>query len=285
MENPVKFHCSIKSNFDTPEKQVRGFTYYDYSIDAHMHDFYEINIIMGGSGIHHIDNNRISVARGDVFVIPPMVVHSYTDTRELAVYHILVKPAFINEVLRSIPDEGLRIFLKTEPFMRRNHAKALFLKLKAKELLLIKHDLDALSEEYAGQYPVGTAFQNHTFLKLLCWFSDLMQVQQDEAHDLSDHTAEKSIMAVLNYIDRHYVDTISVKDLCRVASMSKATLFRNFKAYCGCSPMEFIRSQRKARALAMLTDGAYSKTRIAQECGFYDLSHMDKSLKTKNGTD
>ncbi len=281
MEQTIQFHCSIASNFQPTERSVRAFPYYNYQIEPHVHDFYEINIILAGTGRHNIENASIDTCAGDVFVIPPMTVHSYTDTHVLTVYHILIKPAFINSLPEVTSEEGWKILLKTEPMMRKNNAKELFLKLNTKQLLLIKPDLDALSEEEnGGAYPTDLHFQNYTVLKLLSWFADLIQKQQGRSN--TEHVNEKSILQVLNHIYQNYTEEISVESLCRIASMSKATLFRNFKVYCGCTPMEFVRKQRKEAARRMLKEGSYSKTQIAQECGFYDLSHMERLLKKKD---
>ena len=92
----IMFHCNEKSNFHQGYS-ARAFTYTDYSIPMHSHDFYEVNIIMSGSGTHCIEKGRFRVKCGDVFVIPPMVAHAYTDTDKLEVYHILLLKSFVEE--------------------------------------------------------------------------------------------------------------------------------------------------------------------------------------------
>ena len=86
----IKFHCDSKQNFKNEHQQVRAFLYTDYSIEPHNHDFYEMNIIMRGKGTHKIEKACFSAETGDVFMIPPMKVHSYYDTEDLDVYHILL---------------------------------------------------------------------------------------------------------------------------------------------------------------------------------------------------
>ena len=90
----IKFHSNSERNFKN-NQQFRAFLYSDYSIEAHNHDFYEINIILHGNGTHQIENSCFRVETGDVFMIPPMTVHSYYDTEDLDVYHILLHKDFI----------------------------------------------------------------------------------------------------------------------------------------------------------------------------------------------
>lgn len=44
---------------------------------AHQHAFYQILLITGGSGIHLIDNETHSVAKGDIFFLSPGQVHRW----------------------------------------------------------------------------------------------------------------------------------------------------------------------------------------------------------------
>lgn len=66
----VKFHCPVDIMIPFPDTQVKAFSCFDYSIEPHNHDFYEINVITSGKGIHRINRNEIQVQRGNVFFIP-----------------------------------------------------------------------------------------------------------------------------------------------------------------------------------------------------------------------
>ena len=49
----------------------------DYEIGMHEQEFYEINLITKGEGMHYIDDSRIKAEVGDVFIIPPKISHGY----------------------------------------------------------------------------------------------------------------------------------------------------------------------------------------------------------------
>lgn len=279
MNSFIEFHCDINSNFHAEYQQVRGFTYTDYVIAPHTHEFYEINIVLKGHGVHIIENNSIDVAIGNVFVIPPNIVHAYANTEKLDVYHILAKPEFINKLFESNSIKGLNSFLQIEPMLRKNVAKNLFLRLTSKQLAHIKYDLEALSEGNSNMYPTYNEFKNYTVLKLLSWFSYLIVEQNSNKDKAMDSYTENIILNLIDYIYKNYSKIITIDELCKIANMSRATLFRKFKAYCNCSPMEFIINYRTKMALSLLEKKKQSKTVIAQECGFYDLSHMEKALK------
>ena len=108
----IKFHCGIEGNFPHSWQRVRSFLYRSYQIEPHTHDFYEINIVMKGSGIHHIENARFDVKAGDVFVIPPLTVHAYSDTRELDVHHILLHRRFVEQNKKEAENKLAELALK-----------------------------------------------------------------------------------------------------------------------------------------------------------------------------
>ncbi len=282
MKNFIKFHCDINTAFSSAEQKIRTFMYYGYEIESHTHDFYEINIVMGGSGNHIIGNNSIEVKKGDVFAIPPKIIHSYRDCEGLNVYHLIFRPEFIDGLLKNEKTEGLQMFLEIEPLLRQGISNNLFLSLSSKELMAIKNDLDAISEEKEGDYPTGDYFKNHTAQKLIHWFAWLMVKQGNKKDSPVDADTELAITKIINYIYEEYSHKITIDTLCRISNMSRATLFRSFKAYCGCSPMQFIQSYRKKQALNFMAEQKNSKTFIAQECGFYDLSHMERYIKNSN---
>lgn len=54
----IKNHCDEQSNF-RKEFSARAFTYTDYAIEMHNHDFYEINIVLVGKGRHCIEKTAL----------------------------------------------------------------------------------------------------------------------------------------------------------------------------------------------------------------------------------
>ena len=143
----IKFHCSEEANFKNKKQPIRAFTYTDYYIEAHNHDFYEMNIVLGGVGTHIIEGSGFSVKRGDVFVIPPMRVHSYCDTDQLEVYHILFRKDFIrNNQKEAKGADGFLQLMEIEPFLRQTYGEAMFLHLSPTQLEEVISDLKYLQE-------------------------------------------------------------------------------------------------------------------------------------------
>lgn len=81
-----------------------------------------------------------------------------------------------------------------------------------------------------------------------------------------------------DFIEANWNRPISIEDLAAVTGTSARSLFRRFKEYRGCSPLDFAKRLRLRHAHRMLRSGGpeTSVTEIAVACGFGDLGHFGK---------
>ncbi len=274
----IKFHCDEEKNFYNGQL-IRTVLSPDYSIEPHNHDFYEINIVLKGIGTHQIENECFRVKAGDVFLIPPMIVHAYYDTENLDVYHILLHKDFIAENKNESTNmPGFLQFTEIEPFLRQHFSSSMFLHLSVGQMLQLKQELDFVENTYFDK-SVFNPLKYHTMWKIIYWLSYLLSEQIKKLDEQPVDKHETNILNVLEYIHKHYADKITVDLLCKKSFMSKATLFRWFYNMCRCTPMQYLNKYRCEKALEMMSLTDWSKTEIAHRCGFYDLSHMERVLK------
>ena len=272
----IAFHCDQNRNFPTPGQMVRGFTYENYTIEMHTHEFYEMNVILSGTGVHCMGERQLSVRSGDVFVIPPMVAHAYKNTDRLQVYHILLHRDFVAQnQAEATKVKGYLHFMEIEPFLRSNDS-TLFLHLSASQLMQLQADLSFIDDSSSFEQ----SLKNHAAWKIIYWLSWLLSRQMDQQGHSSKY--EASILKALEYIHEHYDDKLSNDVLCKLTYLSRSTFLRSFEAICGCSPAAYIRSYRGKKAMELLEQGNYSKSEVAHACGFYDLSHMERCLKKRS---
>ncbi len=275
----IKFHCSEEANFTLKGQLVKAFSYKDYFIEPHNHDFYEMNIILSGGGLHQIESATFSVKRGDVFVIPPMTSHAYFNTSGLEVYHILLKNDFVKEKAAEAADfPGFLQLMEIEPFLRRNCSEAMFLHLTPKQLMEIQGDLKIIEGREAYD-PRTAPLSNHTAWKIIYQLSYLLH-EQGVSSDKTEATKYRhQILDTLEYLHQHLSEKITVSSLAARVFLSRSTFLRSFQAVCGCSPIQYLNRYRTKKAIELSKNSSMSKTEIAHFCGFYDLSHMERSIK------
>lgn len=276
----IKFHCDSKQNFKNEHQQVRAFLYTDYSIEPHNHDFYEMNIIIRGKGTHKIEKACFGTETGDVFMIPPMKVHSYYDTEDLDVYHILLHNDFIiNNQKENSSIPGFAQFTEIEPFLRQKFSKKMFLHLSHGQMLQLKTDLAFIEDNSVYDTKEMMPLKEHTTWKILYWLSALLS---DQIYDKSKKTLNKhdmEIIRILEYIHQNYDSKITIDLLCQKSFLSRSTFLRRFRDVCECTPIEYVNRYRCKKAMEMIDNTCSSKTDIAYHCGFYDLSHMERTMK------
>ena len=273
-------HCTSKRNFKDKHHQIRAFLYTDYSIEPHNHDFYEINIVFKGTGTHQIEDRCFTVQTGDVFVIPPMAVHAYFNTSDLDIYHILLHNDFILENQKeAIGMPGFLQLVEIEPFLRQHFEKTVFLRLSPRQLLQLKHDLIFIADGgFTNEKYIP--LKKHAMLKILYWLSYLLSEQiQTAGNNSSNNNYTTAIIQSLEYMHQNFSDKITIELLCQQTFLSRSTFLRNFYNICKCTPIEYLNKYRSEKALEMIAISDFSKTEIAHQCGFYDLSHMERMIK------
>ncbi len=276
----IKFHSDSKKLFRDNKEKVRAFLYSDYQIESHNHDFYEINIVLGGEGIHQIEDTRIFVKMGDVFVIPPKIIHSYYNTKNLDVYHILLHKDFIGgNKSEAVQIPGFVELTEIEPFLRKHFSTKMFLHLSALRLEQLKSELSFIQDDGEFDTEMLIPLKIHTTWKIIYWLSDLLfkQINSDKKKKLSKY--EFAIIRALEYMHKNYGEKITIELLCHQVFLSRSTFLKNFREVCDCTPMQYLNSYRCKKALEIMENTNLSKTKIAHDCGFYDLSHMERMMK------
>jgi transcriptional regulator GlxA family with amidase domain len=84
---------------------------------------------------------------------------------------------------------------------------------------------------------------------------------------------------VQGYVAVHLHSKIKLGDLARVMHFSQCKFNRIFKASFGCTPGQYVRRMRIARAQNLMTISSDPLRQIAVECGFADPSHFNHCFR------
>ena len=276
-KNPVRHRVEEEVFPSRPSALVRGFATKNYSFPMHDHSFYEINIIMEGRGKHYLASGCVDALPGDVFVIPPSVPHGYESGEEnFNVYHLILKDAFFacyGEQIRLL--RGYSHLFAIEPYLRaREHQ--LFLKLEFEELLAFSKQVEIFSQLEADTSLEADTFRSIRALSVIAGLchSMTMSMQRSDSGLLADYAA---MSESLHYMHSNLSEKLRIDELAAMAGMSRATYIRKFRKLFDKPPMAYILQCRIREAEKRIAYGQ-AKTQVAQECGFYDVSHMERAL-------
>jgi len=89
----------------------------------------------------------------------------------------------------------------------------------------------------------------------------------------------KPVYATIDYINKHFYENISVKELAKRVHLSESHLRKIFKSQTGMNIKSFIISKRIAEAVNLLKYTDYSIADICDMTGFNDQSYMTKQFR------
>lgn len=94
---------------------------------------------------------------------------------------------------------------------------------------------------------------------------------------------QRQLLKVLDYIDAHLGDDITLADLAALVDISQFHFGRLFKQSLGQSPYQYLMLQRVERAKTLLKKSDQSIGAIALECGFNSHSQFGRKFRQITG--
>ena len=256
---------------------IRAFIHQEYEIANHSHDFYELNIVLRGRGIHYIEEQAYLLRRGHVFVIPPHVKHSYENIGGLDVFHILIHNRFIakySDELEALPSYSQ--MFNTEPVLRSCNEHDLFLNLDGEQMQELNENLEQLYILSEMDCPEQETMKNSYALYVIAKICGFYRKQYSLCCRTNGNSRQHLLMESIRKIYAEYNQKLTISNLAEAAHVSRSVYIDMFKEFLHCSPGEFILQYRIEKVKQLLEQSALSVTEIAQETGFYDSAHLSR---------
>ena len=281
-DNP-DFYFSHEFEFPKPLMIANGFSFKHKLVGMHIQDFHEINIVLGGSGVHYIKNRRLPANVGDVFFITPEYTHGYMGDQNFEVYNITIHKRFINKYLTDLQAlPAFSVLFQAEPLLRTSNAEPLHLTLTKQQLDSLHFLLqDIKTYSYPDNYADALICNNLVVVLIarLCNF----YVENVGNLDQRKQKGDKAFLDTLSFIHERYQENITVDDLAEIAHLSRSALVRRFHEVCGMSPHKYLVKRRIEAATHYLENTDLPLAEIAENSGFYDTAHFTRIFKAETG--
>jgi len=116
----------------------------------------------------------------------------------------------------------------------------------------------------------------------------LLKLMQTQARQIIEShyrqmSAYHRFAAVIQYIQDHIDQKISIDELSRKAYMSRPNFFRSFKREFGLTPVEYILKERIKRAKELLNNPSISVSAACYQSGFNSINYFIKTFKELEG--
>lgn len=227
----------------------------------HFHNCYEIFCFLSGKAQYSVEGNFYPLKAGDILLIRKSEAHTLLIQGNIPYERIVIN---FNEAALLYPlTHEMRMFLDEQPLGIYNRFPYSLFKEK-RWLQFIKKVCHAQSEQEKRLY-----------------LSVLVQEMFENYGEIQGRKTDKSSIAdVIQYINRHLTEDISLDRICQRFFISKTHLNRKFRQITGSSVWGYVLAKRLTLAQELLSEGM-RPTEVAAKCGFAEYSAFYRAYKQR----
>lgn len=251
------------------------------AMPQHRHEFYEIVLILSGSGLHATGDFRHRLEAGDVLVIDPRRAHGYEDTQGLNLVNVLVRSDLLPRISRDLgglPGFHALFTLAAVRWQRSTYSSRL--RLSPSEMRQAAEWVDQMEEESRrgaqGGHLLAEAYLTLTVGLLARCYAKA--VPRREAR------SGTRLGRLLGWIEMHLAEPLPIAVLAREAGLSVRSFHRHFREGVGETPTHYVLRQRIRRACEILRgEPGAGLVDVASRCGFDDPNYFSRVFRARVG--
>lgn len=241
-----------------------------YQMPFHWHKEWEILRVLDGSLQISLENEQYAMSRGDILLIRGGVLHGGEPKN--CIYECLVFDLY--GIFRRI--EMVKPYLR--PFYRQaSLPQSFYLFGSCPE---VESAVGGLMESFSLRNCCPELETVAGLSRLFAWIQNSgAYVPGEEGTNRTDR-----IKPVLEYIETHYSQGLTLDNLAAVAEMNPKYFCRVFRSLTHHSPMDYLNFYRIEQATHFLDSTDLSVTEVGNRCGFWESSYFTKVFRKYKGT-
>lgn len=247
----------------------------DYPVvTTHWHEEAELTLITKGNCLYQIDLIDYEVKEGDLLFVPPLFLHSISlDTSEEIFSETYV--FHLNFLGGNSTDICSTRYLV--PMMNQEFSIPCLITPEHPvyaSLRKIFNQIASLYDEAVIGYELAlkSLFLQAVFL--------LLQYSEKTASPDTGTSSDK-LKNVLDYIEMHFAEPISVSELAKLCYFSDYHFMRFFKKHMNMTCVEYINNLRLEKSVELFEQGNTSILDVSLSVGFHNLSYFHRAFKNK----
>lgn len=261
----------LNSNFKIFHLVDKGMT----PIGFHFHDFHKILLLMKGNVSYCVEGRTYDLQADDIVFVPAGEVHRPV-LHDTAIYEriiIYISKDYLNTYRTDNYDLAQCLI---EAHQKQSHVLRVpaFGTTKLGQIVReLEQSLD--SNEYANEL-----YHNLLFLEFM------IQLNRVAVHDgieyLSNSSSNKKMIDVIDYLNEHLTDDLSIDFLAETFYLSRYHLMHAFKEETGYTIGNYLSTKRLLLARDRIRQGE-PITNVCYECGFRNYSTFSRAYKKNFG--
>jgi AraC-like DNA-binding protein len=242
--------------------------------ESHFHSTYEIYYLMSGQREFFIKDRTILAPEGHIVIIAPNILHRTMNARKPKHERFIVN---IHESMMTAAYGERPEILR--PLLEREY---LVFACSPQDRLFIDELVRNILRELE-QRPAGFEMYVHTLvLQMLIVCSRHIRDRQLEPMT-SPSPMHDRISEIVRYMNRHYMDDLSLQQMAEKFYISPYYLSRLFKEATGFTFVEYLNHVRVKEAKKLLESSSLKVNQISRKVGFGSVTHFGRVFKEISG--
>lgn len=245
----------------------------------HRHEFSEIVMITGGTGVHITGEDSYELTVGDTFVIGGERPHDYLNMDRLSLINVLFDPTELPLALGDLQSlSGYHALFTLEPASRQKHQFTSRLQLNPAEIAEALRLVEKLENELDARLPGFEVMAIAAMLELVTFLS--------RCYGGTRNPTSKKLIRVgetISHMRRNLDQVITLEELVIISEMSRTNYIRMFEATMETSPIKYLIGLRIEEAGRLLRSTDRSITDIALDVGFSDSNYFSRQFRKTHG--
>lgn len=241
------------------------------AVVTHWHEEAELTMIRSGSATYQINLVDYPVEEGDILFISPLLLHAISTEgdqqirSDTFVFHLNFLGGNNTDLCATKYLTPLQNGEYTLPCLIRQGHPAYA------SLRKIFEQIRTLYDETVPGYELA--------VKALFLQTVFLLFQYGEKSETADRTTSDKLKRVLDYIELHYAEPLTVAELAGQCYFSEYHFMRFFKKHINMTCVEYINNLRLEKAVEMFEQGNTSILDVSLSVGFHNLSYFHKVFK------
>lgn len=225
----------------------------------HFHEYYVIGFIEKGHRYLSCKNKEYTIEPGDLLLFNPRDNHTceQIDGKTLDYRCINIQPDTMSKAVFEITGKEYLPYFTSQVMFHS-------------ELVAVLRELHQMVMEEEKDFRKEEIF----FLLL----EQLIHEYTEQAVQTKNTGQSAEIKAICEFLEMHYMENITLDDLCKLTGLSKYYMIRSFTKQKGISPYSYLETIRIDKAKKLLEEGVLPID-VALQTGFTDQSHFSNFFK------
>lgn len=226
---------------------------------------------MDGDGDIYIDGERITLKKGDLYIVRPFTLHTIRKIGDVAPVVDYVKVDLRRLAINCPQNAAISDYL---PFFNDKNSPVVVIgdSTRYNSDEIIKPIFDESTSHEQMQRAI------YSLLKLLYEYRNLMH-----SPNITEERQHYAAQNALEYLSSNYDKQIKVSDVASVMGYDEFYAMKLFRRFCGWSIVDYLNGIRTSAARRLIESTNDSSQQIAAKVGYKSASYFNRQFKKTFG--